>query len=244
MTSVASEHVLKKPNYRLSRPVSESLFKEAPYNIHENDARREVFQLFVSYYKLRATGHFPTQRVDTESSDNQYFDFDDITEILRERFADAVSNATNDGILLCHYLASIWNTHESTHFPHIQITWPALADRHAIIELFVNTCELWNLNDDQQLTLLGYSSHNSVRRHILDDYLNELPRDVEDRAGYVVGISFGLNALYGGNIEAEISWLQLRRKKFDGKSAIEFMLEGSLVNLFVISEMVKRERGI
>lgn len=120
----------------------------------------------------------------------------------------------------------------------------AFADRHAIIELYVNICRRWNLNYDQQLTLLGYNPYDLVGRNILDSCFNELPRDVEERAGYVVGISLGLNALYRGNFEAEISWLQLPRVKFGGKSAIEFMLEGSLINLFVISEMIKRERGI
>ena len=74
--------------------------------------------------------------------------------------------------------------------------------------------------------------------------MNELPRDVEDRAGYAVGISLGLCTLFRESDEAELDWLRLPRRKFEGKSAIEFMLEGDYKNLYVISEMVKRERGI
>ena len=118
------------------------------------------------------------------------------------------------------------------------------SSRHAIIDLFLNTCDRWSLNEHQRLTLLGYSQCVSIGHDILGGCLNELPRDVEDRAGYVVGISLGLDVLFGENIEAEISWMQLPRKKFNGKSAIEYMLEGGFINLSVISEMVKRERGI
>ena len=129
-------------------------------------------------------------------------------------------------------------------FSNAQTPIRTLANRYAIIEMFLSVCKRWNVDIGQQMTLLGYSSNNPFVHKILDSDFSELPRDMEDRAGYVVGISLSLSILFGNNEEAELSWLRLPRNKLDGKSAIEYMLEGDYKNLYVISNMVKRERGI
>ena len=114
----------------------------------------------------------------------------------------------------------------------------------AIGKVFVNTCIRWGLDENQQSVLLGLGAQDSWSRLIILGRTENLPRDVEDRAGIVVGIGMGLDALYKSQTKAEHSWLRLPRAKFNNKSALEFMLEGSFLNLLVVSEMVKRERGI
>ena len=100
------------------------------------------------------------------------------------------------------------------------------------------------MDEEQQWILLGYGAEGDVRRRIFFDNFNVLSRDVEDRAGYVIGISLGLSALFQDKLEAELSWLNEPRAKLNSKSAIDYMLEGGMVNLIVVSEMIKRERGI
>ena len=110
--------------------------------------------------------------------------------------------------------------------------------------MFVNTCKRWHLDERQQLILLGYSGCSIIDGELLAGRTTELSRDVEDRAGYVIGIGLGLSAMFGNQREAEMSWLNLRRNVLDSKTAIEYMLEGSMLNLIAVSEMIRRERGI
>ncbi len=117
-------------------------------------------------------------------------------------------------------------------------------EQNVVKIVFIKTCERWRLDEEQQWILLGYGADGGVRRRIFFDNSNELSRDVEDRAGYVIGISLGLSALFQDKLEAELSWLNEPRANLNSKSAIDYMLEGGMVNLIVVSEMVKRERGI
>lgn len=119
-----------------------------------------------------------------------------------------------------------------------------VSKQNAIIKVFVNTCKRWHLDEQQQLTLLGYSGYSTINAELLAGRTTELSRDVEDRAGFVIGIGLGLSAIFGNQREAEMSWLNLRRNVLDGKTAIEYMLEGSMLNLIAVSEMIRRERGI
>ena len=119
-----------------------------------------------------------------------------------------------------------------------------VSKQNAIIKVFVNTCKRWHLDERQQLILLGFSGCSIIDRKLLADRTTELSRDVEDRAGFVIGIGLGLSAIFGNQREAEMSWLTLRRNVLGCKSAIEYMLEGGMLNLIVVSQMIRRERGM
>ena len=119
-----------------------------------------------------------------------------------------------------------------------------VSKQNATIKVFVNTCMRWHLDERQQMILLGYSESSIIDRELLAGRTTELSRDVEDRAGFVIGIGLGLSAIFGNQREAEMSWLNLRRNSLGCKTAIEYMLEGSMLNLIAISEMIRRERGI
>ena len=118
-----------------------------------------------------------------------------------------------------------------------------VSKQHAIIKVFANTCKRWHLDERQQMILLGYSG-SIIDGELLAGRTTELSRDVEDRAGFVIGIGLGLSAIFGNQREAEMNWLNLRRNVLDRKTAIEYMLEGGMLNLIAVSQMIRRERGI
>lgn len=118
------------------------------------------------------------------------------------------------------------------------------AGRRGIIEAFVKICERWGLGTNEQLILLGYQPDDVVGQHVLAGRVVPWTQDVRDRAGYVVSISLGLGALFEEITEAEVDWLNYGRSQFRGKSPLEHMLEGSMSQLFSVSEMVKHERGL
>ncbi len=94
------------------------------------------------------------------------------------------------------------------------------------------------------LVLLGYRSGDSVGARILDGRVRSLSQDIEDRSGYVIAISIGLGIHYGENIDAENEWLRRPRETLGGRSPLDYMLGGHMIDLIAINRMVERERGL
>ena len=112
-----------------------------------------------------------------------------------------------------------------------------------IAEGFIKTCQKWNLNSEQQKTLLGLSPSDPFGDFVLCGTLSFMSRDFEDRIGYVIRISIGLQILFRGNREAEINWLNCKRKSLDESTPIAYMLNGHMTDIIEISHLVDRERG-
>ena len=113
-----------------------------------------------------------------------------------------------------------------------------------IYDAYVKTCQRWHLSRGKQVALLGFPENLITGLRVLDGQLTPLNPDQEDRAKYIVGISLGLGTLFGENVNAELDWINQPRAKLGGKSPLDYMLEGHMINLFTIVEMVKRERGL
>lgn len=116
--------------------------------------------------------------------------------------------------------------------------------RKGIVDAFVKTCQRWELDSDGQMILLGYRPNDATGRWVLAGQWIPSSQDFEDRVGYVVGISLGLGALFGEVADAEIGWLRQSQARLDGKSALEYMLEGHMAHLFIVARMVTHERGL
>ena len=112
-----------------------------------------------------------------------------------------------------------------------------------IVEGFIKTCQRWNLDSEQQKTLLGLSPSDPYGDLVLIGLVNFMSQDFEDRIGYVIGISIGLQILFRGNREAEINWLNCERKSLSNSAPIEYMLNGHMIDIIKISHLVDRERG-
>ena len=112
-----------------------------------------------------------------------------------------------------------------------------------IVEGFIKTCQRWNLNSEQQKTLLGYSPSDPYDDLVLCVAPIFMTQDFKDRIGYVIGISIGLQILFRGNREAEINWLVCKRKSLGDLAPIVYMLKGHMIDIIEISHLVDRERG-
>lgn len=112
-----------------------------------------------------------------------------------------------------------------------------------LIEVFVKTCQRWRLSEEEQMTLLGYPDAPVFFKHLKSGHAPLLSQDTKDRVGYILDISLGLGALYNESQEAELSWLQKRRRQFEGRSAMEYMLRGKLIHLITVVEAVLEERN-
>ena len=129
-------------------------------------------------------------------------------------------------------------------FSHRRIQRRKTVGLRGVVDAFVKTCQRWKLGEHDQMVLLGYEPHDVVGQRVLAGDILPSAQDFEDRVGYVVGISLGLEALFGVNAEAEMGWLREPRIELDDNSPLTFMLEGHMANLFTISELVVHERGL
>jgi hypothetical protein len=126
------------------------------------------------------------------------------------------------------------------------ITWPAQSppSYKGLVDVFAKTCQRWHLSSAEQVILLGYKGSEFLGQQLLEGLFLELSQDTRDRVGYILGISLGLGALFDEHEEAELSWLMAPRDALSGRSALNFMLDGRMVNLMIVADIVARERGL
>jgi len=113
-----------------------------------------------------------------------------------------------------------------------------------LVDAFAKTCQRWHLSAAEQVILLGCKGSEFLGQQLLEGLFLELSQDARDRVGYVLGISLGLGALFDEHEAAELTWLMAPRDTLSGQSALNFMLEGHMVNLLIVADMVARERGL
>lgn len=113
-----------------------------------------------------------------------------------------------------------------------------------IIEAFVNTCRRWNLEENQELILLGPRGTDSFGKPLLRGLVRVPSRDQEARIRHVLLISLGLEILFRNDTVAENAWLRCPQAGLGGSSPLDYMLRGDMVRLLTVAEIVKRERGL
>ena len=113
-----------------------------------------------------------------------------------------------------------------------------------IFDAFVQTCQRWRLDPNEQAILLGRPPDDALAMHLLDGRVRVWSRDTEDRAGYVAAISLGLGSLFSENIESENEWLRQERNQLSRRTPLAHMLEGSMANLLDVANLVHEERGL
>jgi hypothetical protein len=113
-----------------------------------------------------------------------------------------------------------------------------------LISAFKKICDRWKLTDAEMFSLLGYKHDADV--FLWTQSLEYLPRttDVTDRVGYVAAISFGLGTLFADNREKELAWLQRPNWRLENKVPLDHMLDGHMVSLINVSNVVLDERGL
>ncbi|MCK1523043.1 antitoxin Xre/MbcA/ParS toxin-binding domain-containing protein [Bradyrhizobium sp. 17] len=115
--------------------------------------------------------------------------------------------------------------------------------RRGAIEGFVRTCERWKLSQAEQVLLLGYGGDERAAQPIFMGRTRP-SQDIRDRTGYVLSISIGLAALYNDSIDAEIDWLRRPHATLGGATPLDFMLDGRMLSMIRVHDLVMIERGL
>ncbi|MDQ3511767.1 MAG: DUF2384 domain-containing protein [Pseudomonadota bacterium] len=117
--------------------------------------------------------------------------------------------------------------------------------RKKLAQMVASLFAKWELNSEEQLTLLGMSPES---RKVLNQYRQgerALPntRDTLDRAGYLLGIHKGLRLLFPENPGMRYGWVKNRNQMLGGKTPLEVMLEDGLLGVARMARFIDFQRG-
>ena len=113
----------------------------------------------------------------------------------------------------------------------------------AALRTFYNIAEAWQLNVDEQMTLLGLSSRSTYFKWKREGP-GRLPRDAVERLSYIFGIWKALQILLP-EPEAADDWIRRPNSAapFRGSTALDRMLSGHVADLYEVRRYLDGERG-
>ena len=111
------------------------------------------------------------------------------------------------------------------------------------LRTFFRIAQLWNLSNDEQMTLLGISARSTYFKWKKNTDV-VLSRDTLERISYIVGIYKSLQILLPDEKLAD-EWVKLPNSAplFDGRSALDLMMSGRVADLFIVRQYLDAERG-
>jgi bifunctional DNA-binding transcriptional regulator/antitoxin component of YhaV-PrlF toxin-antitoxin module len=103
------------------------------------------------------------------------------------------------------------------------------------LNAFFNIAQVWNLNIDQEMVLLGKPTRTTYLEWKKDPALAQLNVDTLERLSYILGIYKMLQVLLPDSSSAD-NWIKKPNDAplFSGKSALEKILSGKVSDLFLV----------
>jgi hypothetical protein len=110
------------------------------------------------------------------------------------------------------------------------------------LKMFVNITENeWQLSEKEMRVLLGEPSRSTFYNWKVGK-INALNRDTLERVSYIAGIYKALHVLFVETQQAN-AWIKKANTAFAGKSALQVMLAGSIVDLATVRKYLDAQRG-
>lgn len=106
--------------------------------------------------------------------------------------------------------------------------------------IFLALAEKWGLSVDNQLILLGSPARSTYFKWKKDG--GQLPTDTEERISHLLGIFKALQILFPDPARAD-AWLSRPNQFFDGRSALDVMLGGTLQDILLVRGYLDAQRG-
>ncbi len=112
------------------------------------------------------------------------------------------------------------------------------------LQTFFNIANVWRLNADEAMTLLGLDSRSTYFKWKKSPETAKLNPDKLERLSYIFGIYKALQVLLP-QADAADQWLKRPNSAlpFQGKSALERMLSGHVADLYVVRQYLDGQRG-
>ena len=111
------------------------------------------------------------------------------------------------------------------------------------LRTFFRIAGLWGLSIDEQMTLLGVTARSTFFKWKKNPN-TVLPKDALERISYLLGIYKALQILLPHEQAAD-AWIRRPNSAppFGGRSALDRMMSGQVVDLFVVRQYLDAQRG-
>ena len=110
----------------------------------------------------------------------------------------------------------------------------------AELEAFFSMADRWGLSTDDQILLLGSPGRSTFFKWKKEG--GNLPADTLERLSHLLSIWKALRILFTDDRQGE-EWIRRSNRYFDGASALEVMLEGSLTSIYRVRRYLDAQRG-
>ncbi len=128
---------------------------------------------------------------------------------------------------------------------HLQTGFDPQRVSNAALQAFFNLSARWGLSAAQERTLLGSPPESTFFKWKAEKTARRLGRDVLDRISCLLGIYKALNILLPSPRAAD-EWAKKPNSAplFQGQTALDRMLGGSLVDLSDVRRFLDAQRGL
>lgn len=99
----------------------------------------------------------------------------------------------------------------------------------------------WHVNTKQAMVILGCPAQSTFYKW-KNGNVTSIPKDTLERISFVIGIYKSLGILFSFRQQAD-EWVNKPNEAFNGETAIEFMLKGSIINLLETRRYLDAQRG-
>ncbi|MDP2604051.1 MAG: DUF2384 domain-containing protein [Deltaproteobacteria bacterium] len=110
----------------------------------------------------------------------------------------------------------------------------------AALDAFSRLSEDWELSTDEQITLLGSPGRSTFFKWKKSG--GNLPHDTIERISHLLGIYKSLQIVLPSPAAAD-AWVKKPNVFFGGRSALEVMLGGHVVDIYKVREYLDAQRG-
>jgi hypothetical protein len=113
-----------------------------------------------------------------------------------------------------------------------------LTDDEIVSTLKINSniASKWGLTEPEIIVLFGYNpARNESVEYLIDQVAANPSKDDETRMHLFIDLRLGMETFFDeDDYEAQKSWLNETQQKFDGRSALELLLTGTIENFFSV----------
>ncbi len=107
---------------------------------------------------------------------------------------------------------------------------------------FFSIMEKWGVKSGQAMILLGDPPRSTFQKWKRGDVHSPIERDRMTRVSYVLGIYKALQILYRDPYLSD-RWIQAPNSYFGGRSALEHMLSGEIIDMATVRRRLDAVRG-
>lgn len=115
---------------------------------------------------------------------------------------------------------------------------------NTVLPVVFNILDKWACSQSQQMALLGLTSRSTLNKYRSHPESAKVSKDLLERMSYILNIHKCLRIMFTAD-ESVYNWVQKPNSHpfFAGRSAMDIMCEGKVVDLFQVATRLNAWRG-